>query len=300
MPICKPHSSLGSKNTGSCTLLANYLDKENRELESKIMKQNSLSEIKLFQNRKQDFFNHSKDDIGLMEVIISIDSNKKKLGKTDAKYFSPTISFSQAELTHLISLATNNKEINDVWQLNSEEFEKYNALLKGFIKKVLDNYAENFNRQSKGLKTGEDLVYYAKIEHFRKFKGTDPEVLKGLYKNGNYKPGLNTHAHIIVSRKDKTQRMKLSPIANERSKDRMIGNNKYHVGFDRMKWIEMNEKTFDLSFKYKRLENEKFRNQYILKNGSPKEKDFLNQKIKKQTLDKEFTLRTERTLGFRR
>jgi len=300
MPISKPHSSLGSKNTGSCTLLANYLDKENRELESKSIKQNSLSEIKLFQNRKQDFFNHSRDDIGLMEVITSIDSNKKKLGKNDAKYFSPTISFSQAELAHLISLATNKKGISDVWQLSSEDFKKYNALLQGYIKKVMDNYAENFNRQSKGLKTGEDLLYYAKIEHFRKFKGTDPEVQKGLYKNGHQKPNLNTHAHILISRKDKTQRMKLSPIANERSKDRMIGDNKYHVGFDRMKWIEMNEKTFDLSFRYRRLENEKFRNQYILKNGSPKEKDLLTQKIKQQTLDKGLNLKNERRPGFRR
>lgn len=300
MPISKPHSSLGSKNTGSCTLLAIYLDKENRELESQIIKKNSLTEVKLFQNRKQDFFNHSRDDIGLMEVITSIDGNKKKLGKTDAKYFSPTISFSQAELAHLLSLATKKKKINDVWQLNSDEFNKYNSLIQGYIKNVMDNYAENFNRQSKGLKTGEDLVYYAKIEHFRKFKGTDPEVQNGLFKNGDYKPGLNTHAHVIVSRKDRTQRMKLSPIANERSKDRMIGNNKYHVGFDRMKWIEMNEKTFDLSFKYKRLENEKFKNQYILKNGSPKEKDLLTQKMKQQTLDKEITLRIERTPGFRR
>ena len=48
MPISKPHSTLGAKNTGSSSLLVNYLDKENRELEALINKQDTLVEIKLF------------------------------------------------------------------------------------------------------------------------------------------------------------------------------------------------------------------------------------------------------------
>lgn len=303
MPISKPHSTLGAENTGSCASLAQYLDKENRELELMIDKQNSLDEIHQFQNRKQDFFNHNSSDIGLIEVIDSIDSNRKKLSKTDAKYYAPTISFSQAELNHLISLSTDKKDISDVWQLNLAELGKYNELLKKYVKKVMDNYAENFNRQSKGLHTGQDLVYYAKIEHFRKFKGTDPEVVEGMFKNGDYKPGLNSHAHVIVSRKDKTQLLKLDPTTKERSTQRSIGGNAYQVGFDRTKWTEKNEKAFDLLFNYKRLEREKFRNQNILKNGSPKEKDELIREIKKQEMKAERSLNNERrqySRGFRR
>ena len=60
----------------------------------------------------------------------------------------------------------------------------------------------------------------------------------GAFKSADYKLGLQTHIHFIVSRKDKTQKMKLSPVANARSKERTIGNNKYHVGFDRTEWIK--------------------------------------------------------------
>lgn len=295
MPISKPHSTLGAKNTGSCSLLANYLDKENIELEAIINKQNSLSEIRHFQDRKQDFFNSNRMDISLIEVIDSIDNNKKKLCKIDAKYYSPTISFSQSELNHLVLLVTEKKVINDIWKLNSDELKKYNELLKEYVKKVMDNYADNFNRQNKGLKSGNDLVYYAKIEHFRKFKGTDPEVKKGLFKNGDYKPGLNSHAHIIVSRKDKTQRLKLDPTVQERSTQRTIGGNAYQIGFDRMKWTESNERTFDSFFNYNRMENERFENQNILKNGSPREKDVVIHKIKGQAMKIESKIKKGKT-----
>lgn len=303
MPISKPHSTLGAKNTGSSSLLANYLDKENRELEALINKQDTLVEIKLFQDRKQEFFNHKKADIGLVEVIASIDNNKRKLGKSDAKYYAPTISFSLNELNHIISLATDKKRISNVWQLNSIELRRYNEHLKDYIKKVMDNYAENFNRQHKGLKTGNDLVYFAKIEHFRKFKGNDKEVINGLFKNGDYKPGLNSHAHIIVSRKDKTQSLKLDPTTKERSTQRTIGGNFYQVGFDRKKWTNRNEKSFDTLFDYKRTEREKFENQNILKNGSPKEKYLLIQKINSQETKTDRTSskeKTQRLNGFTR
>lgn len=293
MPISKPHSTLGAGNTGSCSALVNYLDKENRELEKLINKHNSLQEIRDFQNRRQDFFNHDKSDIGLLEVIDGIDRNKRKLGKNDSKYFAPTISFSQKELKHLISLSTEKTEINHVWQLNPKELEIYNEHLKSYVKKVMDNYAKNFNRQEKGLQTGRDLVYYAKIEHFRKFKGTDPEVIQGLFKNGDYKPGLNSHAHVIVSRKDKTQRLKLNPTTKERSTQRTIGGNAYQVGFDRAKWIDKNETTFDNLFNYQRMERERFKNQNILKNGSPKEKDLLTQEINKIEMKKELELKND-------
>jgi len=69
--------------------------------------------------------------------------------------------------------------------------------------------------------------------------------------------------------------MKLSPLSNEKSTSRTIGNNKYHVGFDRVKWINMNEKTFDSFFNYNRPQIERFKIQNILKNSSPKEKDQL-------------------------
>lgn len=283
MPISKPHSSLGSANKGSCNKLANYLEKENVELNKLIDKNNTIKELELIESRKQSFFNHDRDGWSLVDVIESIDQNIKKLGRKDEKFFAPTISFSQKELNHLIKLVTNKKGVRDIWDLDSDELKTFSELIKSYIRKVMDNYASNFNRQSKGLKGGKDLVYFAKIEHFRKFKGTDKEVKTGIYKSGDFKTGgLQTHCHLIVSRKDITQKLKLTPTVKDRKTDRNIRGNRYRVGFDRVKWIKMNEETFDNFFKYNRGLLEMFENQRTLKNGSFKEINDLKIKIEKE------------------
>ncbi len=82
----------------------------------------------------------------------------------------------------------------------------------------MDIYAQNFNKKdgtSKNL-TGKDLVYFAKIEENRYYKGTDEEVKQGVAKQGDVLPGDNTHVHIIVSRTDRSKKIKLSPLANSK------------------------------------------------------------------------------------
>ena len=279
MPISKPHSTQGATNISSCVDLAMYLEKENNDLDKLLQKTNSVNERREIESRKQFFFSHSKDNISTNEVISNIDNNVKKLSKTDAKYFAPTISFSEQELNHILQKITDKIEVKSVWQLNQKEYALFNDKIQEYSKLIMTNYAKNFNRENKGLKSGDDLVYFAKIEHFRKFKGTDQEVKNGIHKVGDFKPGINSHVHIIVSRKDKTQKLKLTPTTKERSTIRTIGGNTYHVGFDRMKWINMNESSFDSFFKYNRREREKFKNQCILKNGHPKEKAILLKQI---------------------
>ena len=287
MPISKPHSTLGADNKGSCSNLAIYLEKENEELDKIIKKSSSMNEIFQLENRKQGFFTASEINISTIDVISSIDNNKRKLGANDAKYFAPTISFSENELSHIAFLATGKRDITSILELNLSELEQYNNLITEYGRKVMDNYALNFNRQDKGIKTGADLVYFAKIEHFRKYKGTDKEVVNGNEISGEYKKGLQSHIHIIVSRKDKTQILKLSPTCNEKQTNRKIGNNEYQVGFDRVKWINSNEKTFDEHFNYRRKEIEKFQNQNILKNGSPHDKHEINKKIETESINRD-------------
>lgn len=287
MPISKPHSTLGADNKGSCSNLAIYLEKENEELDKLIKKSSSMNEIFLLENRKQGFFTASETNISTIDVISSIDNNKRKLGANDAKYFAPTISFSENELSHIAFLATGKKEVTSVLDLNLSELEQFNNLMREYGRKAMDNYALNFNRQDKGIKSGADLVYFGKIEHFRKFKGTDKEVIDGKEISGEYKKGLQSHIHIIVSRKDKTQLLKLSPTCNEKQTNRKIGNNEYQVGFDRVKWINSNEKIFDEHFNYKRKEIEKFENQNILKNGSPQDKHEVNKKIEIESINRD-------------
>ncbi|MGJ8735389.1 DUF5712 family protein [Zobellia laminariae] len=263
---------MGSGNKGSSAQLVNYLDKENKELEKNANRAPSRNKEIEIRSRQQYFFGHESDAVSQMKVKEDIDKNIAKLGKKDAKYFAPTISFSKDELKHISTIATGGRSVKNTTQMNNSEFGRYNDLLRGYSRVVMDNYAKNFNREEKGLKSGKDLVYYAKIEHDRAFKGNDKEVRFGNAKSGDKKPGLQSHVHVIVSRKDQTQRLKLSPVANEKSTTRTIGNNKYHVGFDRKQWIAQNENSFDKMFKYQRKEVEKFAIQNSLKNGSREEK----------------------------
>ncbi len=282
MPISKPHSSMGGGNKGSSALLVNYLDKENQDLEKRAMQApNRNKEIEI-RNRQQYFFNHQSDAVSQTKVREDLDTNISKLGKNDAKYYAPTISFSNQELKHISKMATAGRDVENVDQMSNAEFDRYNAYLRDYSRSAMNNYAENFNRQEKGLKSGDDLVYYAKIEHQRAYKGDDKQVLHGNAKSGGRKPGLQSHVHVIVSRKDKTQRLKLSPVANEKATTRTIGNNKYLVGFDRKNWIDKNEKSFDSMFEYKRKEIEKFEIQNALKNGSPEENFEALKRIEKE------------------
>ena len=291
MPISKPHSTLGADNKGSCSNLALYLEKENEYLYKSMRNSSSRKEALQFGSRKQGFFNDVETNISTIDVICSIDLNKKKLGASDAKYFAPTISFSNKELEHIAFLASGKRDVTNVWELSLKDLDEYNRLIREFGRKVMDNYASNFNRQDKGIHNGSSLVYFGKIEHFRKFKGMDKEVVNNVVKSGDFKPGLQSHIHFIVSRKDKTQQLKLSPTCNETNTKRVIGGNNYQVGFDRVKWIGMNEKTFDEHFKYQRKELEKFRNQNILKNGSPQEKYDLNILLKSNQTDFETAIK---------
>lgn len=294
MPISKPHSTLGADNKGSCSNLALYLEKENEDLDQLIKKANSTMQILELESRKQGFFTALETNVSTIEVISAIDQNKRKLGANDAKYFAPTISFSEKELNHIAFEATGKKEISSVWDLNATELNEFNNLIREYGRKIMNNYALNFNRQDKGINSGADLVYFGKIEHFRKFKGTDRDVLNGKETSGDYKKGLQSHIHIIVSRKDKSQRLKLSPTCNETLTKRTIGDNNYQVGFDRVKWIDTNEKTFDKHFKYDRAELEKFKNQNMMKNGSPQEKYELNKLIESGLVKQKKDIRTSK------
>src|ERR1035438_6341903 len=82
----------------------------------------------------------------------------------------------------------------------------------------MDIYAGNFNGKNGANKnlTGGDLVYYAKLEEKRYYKGTDEAVKQRKAKQGDVIPGDNTHVHVIVSRTDKSKIIKLSPLVNDK------------------------------------------------------------------------------------
>ena len=187
----------------------------------------------------EGFFNLNQDHLFKSQVIKDIDSNIRQLMKTDAKFYAIHISPSENELQ-----AMGNTE-----QEQSEAMKRY-------IREVfIPEYAKNFN---KGL-SAEDIKFYGKI-HFNRDRSDNK---------------LNMHCHLIVSRKDQSNKKKLSPLTNHRStkKGAIKG------GFDRTTLFQQAETGFDNLFNYDRKLTESFEYCNTMKNGS------IDDKLKMQEVE---------------
>lgn len=258
MPVSIVHTTT-KDNKGSCSKYGFYLNKENQEY----IKEARLEDL-------QPFFSQNKNQLTTMEAISSIDQNAKGKGlrNNQDKYFTLTLNFSKKELAHLVKKVTK-RDIKNITKLTNQEFKKYNEILTAYTKQAMKNYADNFNKNI----NQEQVVWFAKIEHRRRYKGTDKEVLNEKVKSGQQKAGLQSHVHITVSRMHKDYRINLSPLTNARtSKNLVLNGRKVPGGFDRSNWKQLNEDSFDSLFKYERQLDEKFETHRTLKLGSLDEK----------------------------
>ena len=232
-----------ASNKGSSADLVHYLEKENR-LDRK--------------KAPEHWFNTSKDNVQAYEVRTTLDNNVAKLGKIDSKFFLLNISPSQKEIKHL-------KE------LYGEDGAK--TQLKKYAQTVMNEYARNFKRP--GIESGKDLLWFGKFENHRYYNHHDPEVKQGIRKRGERKEGEQMHIQVIVSRKDITNRIKLSPMNNSR------GNNSEHskkVGqFDRSAFKTSGERIFDQQFGFDRQLTETFWYANTQKNGKLQERIILHE-----------------------
>ena len=225
----KKHGKTAYNNSGSCRALVNYLSKED--------KGKGLE--------KESFFSHDNDEVLSIDVIKSIDNNCPLIGKQEAKFYSLVVAPRPDEMDHI----KNDKE-----------------RLKSYVRDAMDIYAQNFNKKdgtSKNL-TGKDLVYYAKVEENRYYKGTDEAVKQGTAKQGDVLPGDNTHVHIIVSRQDKSKTTKLSPLANSKKL------------FSRENFKMNSCNHFDENYKYQGAGKE-LEKHIVMRDGSiPQREDYIN------------------------
>jgi ribosomal protein S15P/S13E len=166
----------------------------------------------------EGFFNLTDDNIYKSEVIQRIDSNIGQLMKTDAKFYAIHVSPSAQELA----------------QMGKTEQEQSDAM-KRYIREVfIPAYTQNFN---KGLDAN-DILFYGKI-HFERERSEKASFM---------------HCHLIVSRKDQSNKVKISPLTNHRNtkKGAIKG------GFNRTTLFENAEKGFDKLFGYNRQLYETF------------------------------------------
>ncbi|ALL05592.1 molybdopterin-guanine dinucleotide biosynthesis protein MobB [Pedobacter sp. PACM 27299] len=221
-------------NKGSSAQLVHYLDKENRVNE----------------DAKLEFwFNGSRADVPSYEVKMNLDGNIAKLCRDDAKFFLINISPSQKEIAHLKTL------------YSEQQLERK---LKAYAIKVMDEYARNFKRP--GIESHRDLLWYGKLEHYRYYGFNDPEVIQGLKELGKVKPGDQLHLQIIVSRKNISNKIKLSPM--NKSRGRNLEHSKKVGEFDRSAFKNSGERVFDQAFDFKRGLAETFEYVNAQKNGS--------------------------------
>lgn len=204
-------------NKGSCQLLADYLDKENQD--------DTLEGHK--------FFSNDYDEVSKSTVINRIDTNISKLGKKDDKFYMLSLNLSHSESKWLISSVTG-KDVDDFSTLSQLEKQAVFKELREYTRQAMDQYALNFNREN--LKSGGDLVYYAMVETQRKYHYYEKAVKEGRAKTGDTKSGLNLHVHVIVSRKDKTQTMKLSPLSKSKGDNFVLNGKNVQRGFNHEQW----------------------------------------------------------------
>ena len=176
----------------------------------------------------EGFFNLEDDNIYKSTVIKDIDSNIGQLLKTDAKFYAIHVSPSEKELR----------------VMGNTEQEQAKAM-KRYIREVfIPEYAKNFNKKL----SASDIKFYGKI-HFDRNR-SDNE--------------LNMHCHLIVSRKDQTNKKKLSPLTNHKNTQSGI----IKGGFDRVNLFKQAEQSFDKLFSYDRQHSESFDYHNTMKNNS--------------------------------
>jgi hypothetical protein len=172
-----------------------------------------------------------------------------------------TINPSSAEQKHICRSITG-RNIDNISHLTTRELKRFEEALKEYSKVVMNEYAKNFNR---GL-TGDNILYFGKVEHNRYYGRDCEEVREGLNKCGDRKEGLQTHIHIIVSRKDLNNKIKLSPMANARNAKNKVNGKEAQIGFDRIKFVNTCEKSFDSAFDFKRSQHLTFFHYHTMRN----------------------------------
>jgi uncharacterized protein DUF5712 len=255
---------LSDNYTQSVTDFVAYLEKENLG--------KSVDE-------QEHFFDQYDEEISSKEVNIEIDSNTAKLKKIEPKFYSITVNPSKYELQHL------NKHTKDlkryVREIMKDYAKAFNREIDGQNVTVDDikyyakiEHERTYKGTDKAIK--ENAPYHGKIlrlkneivqiergelhgsikmkkQQIKQLKQEAPHKINGqMIVQGMAKEGSQIHIHIIVSRKDMSNRYSLSPGSKYKASETVFNGKTVKRGFDRDNFFSASEKTFDKLFMYKR------------------------------------------------
>lgn len=230
-------------------------------------------------NEQEHFFNQYGEEISAEEVVREIDSNTAKLKKNEPKFYSITVNPSYWERKHLQhhskDLKTYTRELMKEYAKNfNREINgrtvivddiKYYAKIehertyKGSDKAIIENqpYATkilelkndirkieegNLQRNKKALQKK-----IAKLEQEAPYRINGKRIVRGMQKEGS-----QTHIHIIVSRKDMSNKYSLSPGSKYTASNTKMHGKDVKRGFNRNDFFKKAEEVFDKQFKYNR------------------------------------------------
>ncbi|OBX25718.1 hypothetical protein LX77_02807 [Gelidibacter algens] len=255
---------LGGTYSQSSADFVGYLEKENQGLEQEDM---------------EYFFNQYSDEISAKDVIKEIDENTAKLKKIEPKFYSITVSPSKYELNRLQNsseelkrytrelmkdyVSSFNREINGR-PIGIDDIKYYAKIehqrtYKGTDFQIKENqpYASkilqlktDIRKIENGTMTGnkdEKEKEIAKLEREAPHQQDGKRIVQGMAKSGN-----QSHIHIIVSRKDASNTVSLSPGSKYKASETEMHGKTVKRGFDRDSFFEKAEKTFDKNFGYHR------------------------------------------------
>lgn len=241
-----------------------YLEKENED--------KSIDEM-------EHFFNQYGEEISGKEVIQEIDGNTAKLKKTEPKFYSITVNPSVYELKRLQNHSEELKQY--ARELMKEYAKSFNREIDGRDITVDDikYYAKiEHQRTYKGtdIQIRENQPYATKILQLKndirkieagQLEGNITKLQQTMSRlereaphqqdgkrivRGMPKAGSQSHIHIIVSRKDMSNKYSLSPGSKYKASETVFNEKPVKRGFDRDKFFKTSEKTFDNLFQYKR------------------------------------------------
>ncbi len=258
---------LGKTYAQSAAEFVEYLEKENHGLE---------------QDEIEHFFNQYGDEINAENVIKEIDANTAKLKKIEPKFYSITVNPSKYELRKLQNSSEDlkrytraimqdyassfNREINGkpITVDNIKYFAKieHQRTFKGKDRQVRENqpFATKILKLKKEIWKIENGELTGNIKQLKseiaKLEASAPHQSRGLGRKrivqGMQKEGNQSHIHIIVSRKDTSNSVSLSPGSKYKVSDVNMNGKMVKRGFDRDSFFTKAEKTFDSTFGYKR------------------------------------------------
>lgn len=286
--VTKVHQPQLGDNKGSVGKLADYLDKENegKETQDKDLFFNHSAD-QVDKRQAIDAIDHNNKNLGrddakffMLTINPSQDELKhliaKKIGRDGVNDFSELTKKEQRMLVD--ELKSYSRDVMDIYAKN---FNRANinsgADLVYFAKvETIREYKhdEKLVKENKEItakisalqhqicdeKSGSNDIGKCKdIErHIKDMQATYHRQGENVIKTGLKKEGLQLHVHVVVSRNDKNQKIKLSPFSKSRGGFQKLNGKDVMQGFNRDVFRQSTANHFNEKYQYKSKSNEKY------------------------------------------